>query len=78
MGSWAAYLIVFYYKNINKKNLEMQKIEGQIHFPETTSLPKNNLLALKEEVPLGYSGAAVRRAGNWGWGGPPDPLPCWI
>ena len=56
----------------------MQKIEGKIHFPETTSLPKNNLLALKEEVPLGYSGAAVRRVGNWGWGGPPDPLPCWI
>ena len=56
----------------------MQKIEGKIHFPETTSLPKNNLLALKEEVPLGYSGAPLRRGENWGWGGPPDPLPCWI
>lgn len=76
MGSQAAYLIVFYYKNINKKNLEMQKIEGKIHFPETTSLPKNNLLAFKEEVPLGYLGETVRRLGNWGGGRPPDhPLP---
>ena len=37
-------------------------------------LPKNNLLALKEEVPLGYPEAPVRTVGNWGGGGPPDQL----